>query len=185
LTRKAVLPRGQAGEVNVRGPNAMLGYWNKPEQTASTLVDGWVRTGDSGYLDDDDFLCDDDGFLYIVDRTKDMIVSGGESVYSAEVKNGPMRHPDVNECTVIGVSDPKWGERVHAIVVPHALRNLDAADLANHGKTLVAGYKCPRSIDIRREALPNPAPARYSKLNSASPSGMRKSATSTSENGNG
>lgn len=141
------LARGQVGEVSVSGPNVMLGYWNKPEQTASTLVDGWVRTGDGGYLDDD-------GFLYIVDRVKDMIVSGGENVYSAEVENALMRHPDVSECAVIGVPDAKWGERVHAIVVPRTGRDMSADDLMAHCKSLIAGYKCPRSVDIRTDALP-------------------------------
>jgi acyl-CoA synthetase (AMP-forming)/AMP-acid ligase II len=141
------LPRGQVGEITVRGPNAMRGYWNKPEQTAATLVDGWVRTGDGGYLDED-------GFLYVVDRVKDMIVSGGENVYSAEVENALMQHPGVGECAVIGVPDERWGERVHAIVVPRAGQALSADELMQHSKTLIAGYKCPRSVDVRQEALP-------------------------------
>lgn len=141
------LPRGQVGEITVRGPNAMRGYWNKPEQTAATLVDDWVRTGDGGYLDED-------GFLFVVDRVKDMIVSGGENVYSAEVENALMQHPGVGECAVIGVPDERWGERVHAIVVPRAGQALSADDLMQHSKTLIAGYKCPRSVDVRQEALP-------------------------------
>ncbi len=141
------VPSGQVGEVSVRGPNAMLGYWNKPEQTAATLIDGWVRTGDGGYVDDD-------GFLYIVDRVKDMIVSGGENVYSAEVENALMQHDAVSECAVIGVPDQKWGERVHAIVVPKAGRSTSDDELMAHCKALIAGYKCPRSVDVRGEALP-------------------------------
>lgn len=137
--------RGVVGEIWVRGPNTMLGYWNKPEQTAAALVDGWVRTGDGGRMDDD-------GFIYIVDRIKDMIVSGGENVYSAEVENALMQHPAVAECAVIGVPDETWGERVHAIVVSR--HPVDEADLVAHCKTLIAGYKCPRSVEVRAEPLP-------------------------------
>lgn len=138
---------GEVGEVAVRGPNAMMGYWNKPDQTAATLVDGWVRTGDGGYLDED-------GFLYIVDRVKDMIVSGGENVYSAEVENALMKHEAVVECAVIGVPDAKWGERVHAIVVTRPGRQVSADDLMQHCKALIAGYKCPRSVEFSAEPLP-------------------------------
>ena len=150
------LPRGQVGEVAVRGPNTMLGYWNKPEQTAATLVDGWVMTGDGGYMDED-------GFLYIVDRIKDMIVSGGENVFSAEVENAIMQLDGVAECAVIGVPDPKWGERVHAVVVPKAGVLLNAEDVAPHCRALIAGYKCPRSVDIRMEPLPKSAAGKILK----------------------
>ncbi|MCE9650067.1 MAG: long-chain fatty acid--CoA ligase [Parvibaculum sp.] len=150
------LPRGEVGEVAVRGPNTMLGYWNKPEQTAATLVDGWVRTGDGGYVDED-------GFLYIVDRLKDMIVSGGENVFSAEVENAIMQHGAVAECAVIGVPDPKWGERVHAVIVPKAGSTLTAEDIVMHCKARIAGYKCPRSADIRTEALPKSAAGKILK----------------------
>lgn len=143
----AEAPIGQVGEISVRGPNAMLGYWNKPEQTAATLIDGWVRTGDGGYVDED-------GFLYVVDRVKDMIVSGGENVYSAEVENALMQHDAVSECAVIGVPDQKWGERVHAVVVPKAGRSASEDELMAHCKALIAGYKCPRSVDVRGEPLP-------------------------------
>ena len=100
---------GEVGEIAVRGPGAMLGYWNQPELTAKTIVDGWLKTGDAGYMDDE-------GFIYLVDRVKDMIVSGGENVYSAEVENALAAFPDLVECAVIGVPDEKWGERVHAIL---------------------------------------------------------------------
>ena len=102
-------PRGDVGEILVRSHGAMLGYWNQPELTRQTLVDGWVRTGDAGYMDEE-------GFVFLVDRVKDMIVSGGENVYSAEVENALSAHADVVECAVIGVPDERWGERVHAIV---------------------------------------------------------------------
>ena len=97
------LPRGEVGEVRVRGATAMLGYWNKPEQSEATLKDGWVHTGDGGYMDED-------GFLYIVDRVKDMVITGGENVFSAEVENAVMQFPGLAECAVIGIPDDKWGE---------------------------------------------------------------------------
>jgi long-chain acyl-CoA synthetase len=138
---------GAVGEIAVRSPGAMLGYWNQPELTARTIVNGWLRTGDAGYMDEE-------GFVYLVDRVKDMIVSGGENVYSAEVENALSAHDGVAECAVIGVPDDKWGERVHAIVrlKPGATATPD--DLIAHCKTLIAGYKCPRSAEIRSEPLP-------------------------------
>jgi long-chain acyl-CoA synthetase len=156
------VPRGSVGEVCVRGPNAMLGYWNQPEQTAATLVDGWVHTGDGGYLDED-------GFLYIVDRIKDMIVSGGENVFSAEVENALMQHPAVSECAVIGVPDEKWGERVHAIVVPKEGHAVTADDIVAHCKALIAGYKCPRSVDVRSEPLPKSGAGKILKVDLRKP----------------
>ena len=103
------VPRGAVGEVCCRGPMVMLGYWKQPEMTARTLRNGWLHTGDGGYMDNE-------GFVYIVDRVKDMIVSGGENVYSAETEEALYSHPAVAECAVIGVPDDTWGERVHAIV---------------------------------------------------------------------
>lgn len=141
------LPRGEVGEICARSPNIMLGYWNKPELTAETLRNGWLHTGDGGYMDDD-------GFLYIVDRVKDMIISGGENVYSAEVENALHEHPAVLECAVIGVPDEKWGERVHAIVRVQAGQAATADDLIAHCHNLIAGYKCPRSLEFRDEPLP-------------------------------
>ena len=138
---------GEVGEVCARGPNVMLGYRNLPEQTATTLRDGWLRTGDGGRLDED-------GFLFIVDRVKDMIVSGGENVYSAEVENVLFQHPAVAQCAVIGVPDDKWGERVHAIVVLNEGASATEADLIDHCRSQIAGYKCPRSMQFRSEPLP-------------------------------
>ena len=158
----AEVPQGSVGEVCARGPNTMLGYWNRPEQTAATLVDGWVHTGDGGYLDAD-------GFLYIVDRIKDMIVSGGENVFSAEVENALMQHEAVGECAVIGVPDDKWGERVHAIVVPKAGRSVSADEIVSHCKALIAGYKCPRSVDVRAEALPKSGAGKILKVDLRQP----------------
>jgi long-chain acyl-CoA synthetase len=138
---------GEVGEIAVRSPGAMLGYWNLPELTAQTLVDGWVRTGDAGYMDEE-------GFVYLVDRVKDMIVSGGENVFSAEVENALSAHEHVVECAVIGVPDDKWGERVHAIVRLRGEAAVAPEELIAHCRTLIAGYKCPRSVELRAEPLP-------------------------------
>ncbi|MFD9940441.1 long-chain fatty acid--CoA ligase [Nonomuraea sp. NPDC059023] len=135
------VPRGTVGEVVVRGGHVMLGYWDKPQETAQALRDGWMHTGDGAYMDED-------GYVYIVDRLKDMIVSGGENVYSAEVENALAQHPSVAACAVIGVPDPEWGERVHAVVVLRAGRTASAEDLRAHAKTLIAGYKAPRSAEF-------------------------------------
>ena len=103
-------PRGTVGEIAVRGDNVMMGYWERPEETAKAVIDGWMHTGDGGYMDED-------GFVYVVDRVKDMIISGGENVYSAEVENALAQHPSVAQCAVIGIPSERWGEQVHAIVV--------------------------------------------------------------------
>ena len=140
------VPRGVAGEVRARGPNTMIGYWNKPEQTAETLRDGWVYTGDGGVMDED-------GFIYIVDRVKDMIISGGENIYSAEVENAIMQFPGLAECAVIGIPHDTWGEAVHAVVVPREGQTPDPEAIIAHCRELIAGYKCPRSIDVQTEPL--------------------------------
>jgi long-chain acyl-CoA synthetase len=140
------VPRGTVGEVIVRGPNVMQGYWNKPEQTAATIRDGWMHTGDGGYMDED-------GFVYIVDRIKDMIISGGENIYSAEVETAVAQHPAVLSCAVIGIPSADWGETVHAVVVCRPGAEVSAEALIAHCKALIAGYKCPRSVDFR-ETLP-------------------------------
>jgi long-chain acyl-CoA synthetase len=125
----------------------MLGYWKQPELTRQTIVDGWLRTGDAGYMDED-------GFVYLVDRVKDMIISGGENVFSAEVENALAGHPAIAECAVIGVPDQRWGERVHAIVRLREGTSVTEDDVIAHCKTLIAGYKCPRSVEFRQEPLP-------------------------------
>ncbi|MTJ76379.1 long-chain-fatty-acid--CoA ligase, partial [Nocardia seriolae] len=137
----AEVSRGTVGEVVVRGGHVMLGYWNKPDETAAAIRDGWMHTGDGGYMDDE-------GYVYIVDRVKDMIVSGGENVYSAEVENALAAHPAVAACAVIGVPDPDWGERVHAVIVCQAGVTVTLADIRDHAKSLIAGYKAPRSIEL-------------------------------------
>ncbi|MDB5972308.1 MAG: AMP-dependent synthetase and ligase [Hydrocarboniphaga sp.] len=138
------LAAGEVGEICVRGPTVMLGYWNKPEQTAAALRDGWLHSGDAGYLDAD-------GFLFLVDRIKDMIISGGENVYSCEVENALLRHREVATCAVIGIPHERWGEAVHAIVVRQPDAHVGEAELLAHCKELIAGYKCPRSIEFRSE----------------------------------
>jgi long-chain acyl-CoA synthetase len=138
---------GVVGEVQVRGPNVMQRYWNKPELTAETIVDGWARTGDAGYVDEQ-------GFLFLVDRVKDMIVSGGENVYSAEVENALARHAAILECAVIGVPDERWGERVHAVVRFRPGVTVAEDELIAHCTALIAGYKRPRSFEIRESPLP-------------------------------
>jgi long-chain acyl-CoA synthetase len=140
-------PLGEVGEIAVRSPGAMLGYWNLPELTRATLVDGWVRTGDAGYMDGE-------GFVYLVDRVKDMIVSGGENVFSAEVENALSAHEHVVECAVIGAPDERWGERVHAIVRLRGDVRLSPDEIIDHCRALIAGYKCPRSVEFRTDPLP-------------------------------
>jgi acyl-CoA synthetase (AMP-forming)/AMP-acid ligase II len=139
--------RRTVGEIRVRGLNAMLGYWSKSEETAATMRDGWVHTGDAGWMDEE-------GFLYVVDRVKDMIISGGENVYTAEVENACVSHPAVSQCAVIGIPDDKWGEAVHAIVILKDGQRVTTDDLLAHCRSLIAGYKCPRSIEFRTEPLP-------------------------------
>jgi acyl-CoA synthetase (AMP-forming)/AMP-acid ligase II len=140
----AELPAGQVGEIAIRGPSVMLGYWNKPEETASVLRCGWMHTGDGGYQDED-------GFLFIVDRLKDMIVTGGENVYSGEVENAISQHPSVAACAVIAVPDEQWGERVHAVIVLKQEAELNKEELQAHCRRFIAGYKCPRSLEFRNE----------------------------------
>ena len=141
------LPRGEVGEICARGENVMLGYWGQPDLTAETLRNGWLHTGDGGRMDED-------GYVFVVDRVKDMIVSGGENVYSAEVENAIYQHDDVAECAVIGIPHEKWGEQVHAVVRCVEGSTLDAAALMAYCHEHIAGYKCPRSVDFVDDPLP-------------------------------
>jgi long-chain acyl-CoA synthetase len=136
---------GDVGEVLVRGANVMAGYWNKPEQTAAAVNDGWYRTGDLGYLDDR-------AHLYLVDRAKDMIVTGGENVYSTEVEEVLYRHHAVMEAAVFAIPDARWGEAVHAVVVARA--DVTAEELIRHCRAFIAGYKVPKRVELRTEPLP-------------------------------
>ena len=134
--------RGVVGEIIVRGPNVMQGYWGKPEQTAEAIVDGWMHTGDGGYMDDD-------GYVFVVDRVKDMIISGGENIYSAEVENVVSQHPQVAQCAAIGIPSDQWGETVHVVIVPASSEfSLTVEELRDFCRKLIAGYKCPRSISV-------------------------------------
>ncbi len=139
--------RGTVGEIRVRGPNVMLGYWKRPDLTDEAIRDGWMCTGDGGRMDER-------GFVFVVDRMKDMIISGGENVYSAEVENTIHQHPAVAEAAVIGVPDDKWGEKVHAIVHLKDGAEADADAIIGHCHNLIAGFKCPRSVDFREQPLP-------------------------------
>jgi acyl-CoA synthetase (AMP-forming)/AMP-acid ligase II len=145
------LPPGEVGEIATRSGSNMTGYWNLPEATARTLSkDGWLRTGDAGYMDKD-------GYLYIHDRIKDMIISGGENIYPAEVESALCDHPDVAEAAVIGVPDDKWGEAVKAIVVMKPGKSASATDIINFTRERIAGYKTPKSVEFI-DALPrNPS----------------------------
>src|SRR5260370_23082312 len=145
------LPPGEVGEIATRSGSNMVGYWNLPEATARTLgADGWLRTGDAGYLDKD-------GYLYIHDRIKDMIISGGENIYPAEVESAICDHPDVAEVTVIGIPDENWGEAVKAIVVMKQGKSATATDIINFTRERIAGVKTPKSMDFSAPLPRNPS----------------------------
>lgn len=140
------LPPGEVGEIATCGDHVMLGYWGKPEETARALRDGWMHTGDAGRFDEN-------GYLYVVDRMKDMIITGGENVYSAEVENALASHPAVASCAVVGLPDDRWSERVHAVIVLKPGRTATLAEIQAHTRSLIAGYKTPRSVEFV-ETLP-------------------------------
>ncbi|OIK04769.1 acyl-CoA synthetase [Streptomyces monashensis] len=165
---RVVLPDGSAarpgerGEILVNGPNIMAGYWNRPQDTAAALTDdGWLRTGDVARTDDD-------GYAYIVDRVKDMFVSGGENVYPAEVEAALLTHPAVRECAVIGVPHEVWGEVGHAVLVlepgarADAGADVDVEEILAHARTLLAKYKIPRTVTLA-ESLPRTASGKIVK----------------------
>ncbi len=145
----------EVGEVVIRSKLVMKGYWNKPEATRAALGNGWFHSGDAGYFDAD-------GYLYIYDRVKDMIVSGAENVYPAEVENALFSHPAVADVAVIGVPDDKWGEAVKAIVVVKPGMTLGAEELSQYARTRIAGYKVPKSYDFVA-ALPRNASGKVLK----------------------
>jgi acyl-CoA synthetase (AMP-forming)/AMP-acid ligase II len=146
----APVPAGEVGEIVIKAGFVMKGYWNRPEATKEAIRDGFFHTGDAGYFDED-------GFLYIHDRVKDMIVSGGENVYPAEVENAIFGHPAVADVAVIGVPDEKWGEAVKAIVVAKPGETPTPESVIAWAKERIAAYKCPKTVDII-EALPrNPS----------------------------
>ncbi len=144
------VPVGEVGEIVVQHGTVMKGYWNQPQATAVAIVDGWFRTGDAGYFDED-------GFLYIYDRVKDMIVSGGENIYPAEIENALFSHPSVADVAVIGVPDDKWGEAVKAIVVVETGHKLAAEEIITHARSRIAGFKVPKSVDFVTTLPRNPS----------------------------
>lgn len=141
------VPRGEIGEICFKGPNVMQGYLNMPEATAEALKGGWMHSGDVGYMDDH-------GYVYLVDRSKDMIVSGGENVYSTEVETAIYAHAAVLEAAAIGIPHPEWGEAVHAVVTLKPGQSVSEEELIAHCKELIAGFKCPKSITFHDGELP-------------------------------
>jgi acyl-CoA synthetase (AMP-forming)/AMP-acid ligase II len=150
------LPPGSIGEITFAGPMLMLGYLNMPEKTAETLIDGRLHSGDAGFVTED-------GYLHVVDRIKDMIITGGENVYSAEVESVIMQLSGVEQCALIGVADEKWGERVHAEVILKPGNTLSEEDLIAHCKTYLAGYKTPKSVAFV-DAIPLTAVGKVDKV---------------------
>ena len=148
------MPTGEVGELAARGPNIMKGYWNKPEQTEEVFQDGWYRSGDMGYMDEE-------GFVFLVDRAKDMIVSGGENVYCSEVEEALYKHPAVLEAAVFGVPDKAWGEAVHAVVVPRG--DVTPEDLIEFCRQHIAGYKLPKAVTLSADELPKSGPGKILK----------------------
>jgi fatty-acyl-CoA synthase len=138
------VPPGETGEVVVKGPHVMPGYWGLPEETARAFTDGWFHTGDAARVDTD-------GYAYIVDRIKDVIISGGENIYPAEVENALLADPDIVECAVIGVPDDRWGEAGRAIVVPRQGAEPTAEGLLGSLSSRIARYKIPKSVVFAEE----------------------------------
>jgi len=138
---------GQVGEVIARGPNIMVGYWRRPEDTAAAVRNGWLHTGDLATVDED-------GYIYLVDRKKDMIVTGGENVFSTEVEAALYEHPAIKEAAVIGIPDPEWGEAVHACVTLIAGRKVTSDELVEFCRGRLANYKLPRSVEFIEGELP-------------------------------
>ncbi|MBI1182398.1 MAG: long-chain-fatty-acid--CoA ligase [Alphaproteobacteria bacterium] len=143
-------PPGQVGEILIRSPAIMKGYWNLPEATAEAVKDGWYHSGDAGYMDED-------GYIYVYDRVKDMIVSGGENIYPAEVESALFKHPAVADAAVIGVPSERWGEEVKAVVVREPDTHLTEQELIAFVRTQIAGYKTPKSVDFVETLPRNPS----------------------------
>jgi long-chain acyl-CoA synthetase len=154
------LPPGAIGQMAVRSPSVMAGYWRKPEATAEVMHGGWYLTGDLGYRDEG-------SYIYLVDRAKDMIVSGGENIYSTEVEDALGSHPAVREVAVFGVPDPRWGEAVYAVV--SARQQVTADVLVAHCRQRIAGFKVPRRIELRAEPLPKSAAGKILKRDLRAP----------------
>ena len=144
------VPTGDVGEITIKSTIIMKGYWNRDEANNESIVDGWFHTGDAGYFDDEDFL-------YIYDRVKDMIISGGENIYPAEVENALMSHPDIIDAAAVGVPDDKWGETVKGFVILKEGAELTEQDIIDSTKEKIASYKCPTSINFIQEMPRNPS----------------------------
>ena len=142
-----VAAAGENGEICARGGNFMREYWKQPEMTEKAFRGGWYRTGDAGHIDSA-------GYLYLVDRVKDMIVTGGENVYSIEVENAISTHPSVEQVAVIGIPHPVWGEQVHAIVVLRPGHTATEDEIKDHARSTIAGYKVAKSVEFRTEPIP-------------------------------
>jgi acyl-CoA synthetase (AMP-forming)/AMP-acid ligase II len=149
------VPSGRTGEFWIRSEQVMAGYWDKSEATAESFSDGWFRTGDAGFVDDD-------GFLFVRDRVKDMIISGGENIYPAEVERVITQHPSVADVCVIGVPDPTYAEAVKAVVTVTSGAVVDAAELIAFCRARLAAYKCPKTVEIVQE-LPRTATGKVLK----------------------
>jgi long-chain acyl-CoA synthetase len=150
------VPDGQLGEIVFHGPTVTPGYWNRPDATAETVVDGWLQTGDLGYRDMD-------GFFFVVDRAKDMILRGGENVYCTEIENCMAEHPEIDEAAVVGVPDAELGERVKAIVRRHPGSTIDAAGVQKHVAAHLAGFKVPEFVEFTEDPLPRNAAGKLLK----------------------
>ena len=143
------VPLGADGEVVVRGPNVTVGYLNRPEENKAAFRDGWFHTGDIGKMDEN-------GFMFLLDRKKDMIVTGGENVYSSEVEAALYQHENVHECAVVGVADEKYGEALFAAIVLRPGTSLTDSEVVDHCRSLIGGYKIPRRMAFVEE-LPKSA----------------------------
>ena len=150
------VPTGETGEVLIKGPIIMRGYWNKPEATAATVQDGWLRTGDIGYVDAD-------GFLAITDRAKDMIIRGGENVYCVEIENRLVDHPAIADAAVFGVPHPSLGEEVKAVVEIEPGQSITEAEVRAWVAETLADFKVPAHVELRREHLPRNASGKLLK----------------------
>jgi long-chain acyl-CoA synthetase len=146
-TQDRLLPPGDIGQIMVKGPTVMQGYWNNPTATRDALRDEWLHTGDAGYMDEE-------GYIFMVDRMKDMIKTGGENVYCAEVERVIFNFPGVDQCAVVGLPDERWGESVAAVIIPRNGAELDAEAIVRHCRSQLAGFKIPRRIEIRTKPFP-------------------------------
>ena len=144
------VPMGEVGEIAIKSPVVMKGYWNRVEANEESIFDEWFLTGDAGYFDAD-------GFLYIYDRVKDMIISGGENIYPAEVENALMSHPDIIDAAAVGVPDDKWGETVKGFVILKERARISESEIIESTKEVIASYKCPTSINFIKEMPRNPS----------------------------